>query len=158
VFPSGPTKLMAYDADTGAALWNTPSAGRGQIAEDPRSDTLIVADTFGGSSVLQRFDRATGARTGTYDTELGSPCIAETSPDGRFLAGGACDRSAVALWSLDGAGAAFGHVTDLDRRVFFHPVIPDERYVVLDGAEDERPPDELELATGELTPIEIPPG
>ena len=82
----------------------------------------------------------------------------EASPDGRVLAGFSCERSALPLWSLDGAGASMRHVTDYTRLVTFGGPTPDGRYAMLTGLEDSRPPDELDVTTGEITPIELPPG
>ena len=149
---------MAYDADTGAALWDTPQEAGGQIAEDPRHDAVIVTNPYYGATTMERFDLSTGEPIDTYDTRLGSGCFVEASPDGRVLAGFSCERSALALWSLDGAGASWRHVTDYTRRVNFGTWTTDERYAILSAREDSLPPDELDVTTGEITPIELPPG
>ena len=92
--PSGQNPLMAYDADTGAALWDTPQSAGGSIAADPRHDALIVTDPYSGATMMQRFDLSTGEPIDTYDPRLGSGCFVEASPDGRVLAGFSCERSA----------------------------------------------------------------
>ena len=150
--------LMAYDAETGAALWDTSQSAAGRIAEDPRHDAVIVTDPYSGSRTLQGFDLSTGEPTDTWDPRLGSGCNVATSPDGRVLAGFSCERSALALWALDGTGAAWRHVTDHTRWVGFTTWPTTERYAVLTGLEDSLPPEELDVTTGEITPFELPPG
>jgi WD40 repeat protein len=49
-------------------------------------------------------------------------------------------------------------VTDHARRVNFGTWTTDERYVILSPSEDSLPPDELDVTTGEITPIEVTPG
>jgi len=62
---------MAYDADTGAALWDTSQNAGGSIAAAPRYDALIVTDPYSGATVMQRFALSTGEGIDTYDTRLG---------------------------------------------------------------------------------------
>ena len=128
------------------------------IAADPRHDAVIVTNPYSGATTMERFDLSTGESIDTYDSRLGSGCFVKASPDGRVLAGFSCERSALALWSLDGAGASWRHVTDYTRLVTFGGSTADERYSILVGLEDSLPPDELDLTTGEITPIELPPG
>ena len=150
----GTPELMAYDPDTGRAQWDEPQHFAGNLVEDPRHHAVIVADSF-GSGILGRFDIATGEPAATFDTQTGTACIVRTSPDGQYLAAASCAGSAVALWSLAGAGAAIRHVTE-DDHVLGAPIFNrDGSYAVLS---DDDGVHELEMATGEVTPISVPPG
>jgi DNA-binding SARP family transcriptional activator/WD40 repeat protein/tRNA A-37 threonylcarbamoyl transferase component Bud32/energy-coupling factor transporter ATP-binding protein EcfA2 len=158
VDPATDMATMAYDADTGAARWDAPEGAAGMFAADPRNDAVVVTSPYSGATVMSRIDLATGKFVRTWDSRLGSGCFVRASPDGRVLAGFSCERSALALWSLDGTGAALQHVTDYTRLVTFGGTTADGRYSILVGLEDSLPPDELDIATGEITPIELPPG
>ena len=158
VSPSSGMETMAYDADTGAARWNTPEGMAGMFAADPRHDAVVVTSPYSGATTMASLDLSTGESIDTWDSRLGSGCFVKASPDGRVLAGFSCERSALALWSLDGTGASLRHVTDYSRLVTFGGSTADERYSILVGLEDSLPPDELDLTTGEITPIELPPG
>ena len=150
----GTPALMAYDPDTGRAQWDEPQHFAGTVVEDPRHHAVIVADSF-GSGILRRFDIATGEPAETFDTQTGTACIVRTSPDGRYLAAASCASSGVALWSLAGAGAAIRHVTEDDHALGAPIFNRDGSYAVLS---DDDGVHELEMATGEVTPISVPPG
>lgn len=155
---SNQMETMAYDADTGAARWKTPVEMAGMVAADPRHDAVVVTSPYSGATEMDSLDLSTGETIDTWDSRLGSGCFVKASPDGRVLAGFSCERSALALWSLDGTGAAFRHVTDYKRRITFGGTTADGRYAILVGLADALPPDELDVTTGEITPIELPPG
>lgn len=158
VAPSSGMETMAYDADTGAARWDTPVEMAGMIAADPRHDAAVVTSPYSGATTMSSLDLSTGESIDTWDSRLGSGCFVKASPNGRVLAGFSCERSALALWSLDGAGATLRHVTDYTRLVTFGGTTADGGYAILVGLKDSLPPDELDLTTGEITPIELPPG
>ena len=157
----GEAQLMAYDADTGQAAWDAPQPVAGALTEDPRHAALIVADPY-VTGVLRRFDLASGAPDAeSFDTQTGSPCVAVSSADGRYLAAGSCARSRLALWSLGGGGAAFRHLTDSPLEVGGPIFNRDGSYAVLsaiDGQLDPSGPTELDLATGDLTHVDLPSG
>ena len=151
----GTRQLMAYDPDTGRPQWDEPQQFAGNLVEDPRHDAVIVADSF-GSGLLGRFDIATGEPAEvTYDTQTGTACIVRSSHDGRYLAAASCAGSTVALWSLAGAGAAIRHVTEDDHLLGAPIFNRDGSYAVLS---DEDGVHELEVATGQVTPVTVPPG
>ena len=52
VSPSAADGAMAYDADTGAARWDTPEGLAGMIAEDPRHDAVIVTNPYSGATTM----------------------------------------------------------------------------------------------------------
>ena len=157
----GDAQLMAYDADTGQAVWDTPQPVAGAITEDPRHAAVIVADPY-VTGVLRRFDLASGAPDAeSFDTQTGPPCVAVSSADGRYLAAGSCARSRLALWSLGGGGAAFHHLTDSLLSVGGPIFNRDGSYAVLsasDGRLDPSGPTELDLASGDLTHVDLPSG
>lgn len=157
---SGEVEAMAYDADTGRARWAAPQPVAGAIAEDPRHDAVIVADTF-ATGMLERLDLATGTPERTFDTQTGGACYVVTSSDGRYLAAASCARSRLALWSLAGGGATIRHVADaalavdgpiVNRDGSYLAINPDGRY---EGSDQVI---ELDVASGALTPVELPPG
>ncbi len=157
----GAAQLMAYDADTGQAVWDAPQPVAGTITDDPRHAAVIVADPY-VTGVLRRFDLASGAPDAErFDTQTGPPCVAVSSSDGRYLAAGSCARSRLALWSLGGGGAAFRHLTD-SRLAVGGPIFNrDGSYAVLsaiDGELDPSGPTELDLTTGNLIHVDPPSG
>jgi len=157
--PGGAGRTMAYDAETGGALWSDAPPVAGSIADDPRHDAVVVADRLGGSG-LRRYGLATGEAGQVFDTQTGVPCLAITSAGGRHLAAASCARSAVALWALDGSGAAIEHLVDSDMAVWGRIFTADGRYAVLDGPDPTAPEHlyELDVRSGALTPFDPPAG
>jgi hypothetical protein len=157
----GEAQLMAFDADTGQAAWDAPQPVAGAIVADPRHAAVIVADPY-ATGVLRRFDLASGEPDAErFDTQTGPPCVAVSSGDGRYLAAGSCSRSRLALWSLGGGGAAFRHLADAQLAVGGPIFNREGTYAVLsaiDGQLDPSGPTELDLATGDLTHVDLPSG
>ncbi len=147
---TGVTELMAYDAETGLPLWATPQPVAGEVAVDPRHDAVIVADTYHGGPA-RRYDGATGQPTGAFDLQAGTHCDVSVSPDGRYLVTGICQNAVTGLWSLAGEGAARRLVLDGEHLVT--GANPAGTYAALG---DPGGPVELDVATGQTTPIELP--
>ena len=157
----GELQLMAYDADTGRAVWPSPQPAAGNLVADPRHDAVLVADTY-DEGALVRFDLATGSPDReTFDPQTGPACLAVASGDGRYLAAGSCTTARLALWSLAGAGAAIRHVVDSTLPVSGPVVDRDGHHVALSTSADRGPGArvvDLDVAAGALTPVDIPPG
>ncbi|HEY5886375.1 MAG TPA: hypothetical protein VIT24_01550, partial [Acidimicrobiales bacterium] len=150
---TGEAELMAYDAVTGRPLWAIPQPEAGfALAVDPRHDAVIAADTF-HAGPARGYDGATGQPTRDFDLQAGGQCDVSVSPDGRYLVTGACPSAVTGLWSLAGEGAARRFVLDGEHQVSWA-----NRAGTYAALEHPDGPIELDVATGETTPIELPPG